>query len=948
MTTYSKRRGRRSLAAILAAMLIASVLAVVAGSPAQAANTASQVLIDHDGNAKTDKVREFAGQDRYDTALRLAKNFATSKGGLGAVPAVFIASGESLVDSISVAGLAGYVDAPILLTPTGSLHGGVKDFIEDYDVKTVYVLGGSAAVSDASVTAIEGLTAKPTVTRIAGDDRYATAAAIASMIEADSSWCGTEEISAVLINGSSDALPFGVAVGTTAYKLQLPVLMTAADELPDATAEYISDNDVEHVQIVGNTDTVSADVAAALTTLGVDTVARVEGDSAAAVSVELANMANNGCGDDLAPVSTDRVVLVRGNPDGVAAAPVLASSLANGELVTPLIVGDTLPASVSDYLAATPKVVNGTKLALGIVAVGGTAAVSEAVMDAAIAAATSAGDLTVSIAANTDTNKDQKQDATDPVFASAVGATETVFALYFSDDVPDAGTDTTADPYTDLLDKIRDIVEVNGVAARVTAVSTTSAGGSCLDRRVDVTIAQTVSAGDKISIAGSTLEFGTQDDERTVAPASTTVQAVPKDTAKPRATIVGIAGESGFQIQISDAGGLPADATIDAEELTFVSGKGNAAIGTIAAPTITAGDKSAVWTVPVAPAAENGRTETGVVAGDRLTLKSGAVMDRSENVNAASTGRAIAAQKTPKISEVLLSTPVHAAQNSWTAPATFGAAFADTGAAELTITAKASGDAAGAAGNAWRILFDVASTRMDSKPLDIDVRVDAKGRQVSIRHVNGKATLGDLLAALRANSDFDQRFSVSTDPCSASPTTPLVPSAAARNTAATSADSGRTQFAIEVRFRDFIKQHTDADLLDDVLARTVARSRVADRATLITALTTAGSSDLGGETPGTGSPAQSTDRAVYGKTVRYEMTASSAAHIPRQRDIVDTAAGSNATDAAAGYEAPSTPVDPVATGYAADDAATTKVREDYNAKSQVFINLTSRIKARNN
>ena len=117
MTTYSKRRAKRSLAAIVAAMLMASVLAVVAGSPAQAANTAFEVKVDHDNNAATDTVREFAGQDRYDTALRVAKNFATSKGGLGAVPVAFVASGNTLVDSISVAGFAGYADAPILLTP---------------------------------------------------------------------------------------------------------------------------------------------------------------------------------------------------------------------------------------------------------------------------------------------------------------------------------------------------------------------------------------------------------------------------------------------------------------------------------------------------------------------------------------------------------------------------------------------------------------------------------------------------------------------------------------------------------------------------------------------------------------------------------------------------------------------------------------------------------------
>ena len=571
MTTYSKRRGRRSLAAILAAMLMASVLAVVAGSPAQAANTAHEVKVDHDGNAATAMVREFAGQDRYDTALRLAENFATEKGGLGAVPAAFVASGNTLVDSISAAGFAGYTDAPILLTPSGSLHGGVKDFIEDYGVGTVYVLGGTAAVSDAVVTAIEGLVNKPKVTRIAGDDRYATAAKIASMIETDASWCGTEAVSAVLINGSSDALAFGVAVQTTAYRLQLPLLMTAADELPDATAEFITENDVEHVQIVGGTDTVSAGVASALTTLGVDTVNRVEGDSAAAVSVALAQMANNGCGDHLAPVSTNRAVLVRGNPDGVAAAPVLASSLTGGALVTPLIVGDTLPASVRDYLAATPKAIGGINLNLGIVAVGGTAAVSQSVMDAAVAAAASSGALSVQIGAGNDpatteviegdNNRDGVTNADDPVRPQTGTA---VFALYFSDDVT-SGSDPTADGGLAVTTALRDMIEVNGIPAVVTSAVTGVTGGGCANNVVYVTLGQGLSAGDVISVASSTLKLGTAEDQRTVVPASTTVQATPKDTGKPQVSIIGIAspaasitapGADAFTLTITDPGGL--------------------------------------------------------------------------------------------------------------------------------------------------------------------------------------------------------------------------------------------------------------------------------------------------------------------------------------------------------------------------------------------------------
>ncbi len=388
MIATTRRRGRRSLAAILAAMLMASVLAVVAGSPAHAANTSSEVLVDHDDDAKTASVREFGGRDRYDTALRLAKDFAVGKGGLGSVPTAFIASGFTLVDSVSVSGLAGFMDAPVMLTPTDSLHAGVADFIEDYGVDTIYVLGGSAAVADSVLEDLEALANEPTVTRVEGADRYATAAAVAAKLGGGAAWCGGEDPAAILVNGGDVSLAEAMMAGPIAHRLQLPVLLTAADELPMATTDFIEAEDIEHVIIVGGTDSVSEDVADAVSDAGVDTVERIAGDTAAGTSVALAGLLTGDCKDDLAPVSDDTVALVNRDalPDGVAAAPVLSSNsdLAGGDLVPILVIGDTLPASVRDYLAATPQANdNGDKLELRIVAIGGTAAVSDSVMDAA-------------------------------------------------------------------------------------------------------------------------------------------------------------------------------------------------------------------------------------------------------------------------------------------------------------------------------------------------------------------------------------------------------------------------------------------------------------------------------------------------------------------------------------------------------------------------------------
>ncbi|MYI10393.1 MAG: cell wall-binding repeat-containing protein [Acidimicrobiales bacterium] len=971
MSLYSKRRGRRSLAAIAAAMLMASVLAVVAGSPAQAANTSFEVKVDHDNNAATDMVREFAGQDRYDTARRLAINFAREKGGLGAVPAVFVASGDTLVDSISVAGLAGYVDAPILLTPTDSLHGGVADFIENYGVSRVHVLGGEAAVSAATVSMIEDLINSPTVTRIAGSDRYATAAATAAMIETDSSWCGTEANSAVLINGHSDALPFGVAVQTTAFRLQLPVLMTASDELPDATAEFISDNDVEHVQIIGGVGTVSADVAATLTSMGVDTVQRVDGDSAAAVSVALAQLASNGCSDDLAPVSSDRVVLVRGNPDGVAAAPVLASSLTGGAMVTPLIVGDSLPASVRDYLAATPEAISGIKLNLGIVAIGGTAAVSQSTMDAAIEAAASAGALTVQIGAGDnpsttdsregDSNSDGVTNADDVVRPQTGTAS---FALYFSDDVK-SGPDGNSGDGLALSTKLRDIIEVNGVPAVVTSAVTGVTGGGCANNVVYVTLGQSLANGDVISVASSGLKLGTAEDQRSVASASASVKAAPGDTGRPQVSIVGIAGAASgtspgvraFTVTITDPGGLAAD-TLTAADFSYTRGAGSQNVSSTSTtdPVVTFGDATITGHTADAPVTIHTTTVSltnALVSGDRLTLKAGRVRDVSGNQNAAKSGTAANAQASPQIRSVLMSGLHHSAHNAWSLPATAADATTATGGANaVTIRAKGTGDAAGAAGNAWVIVFDTASTHSAAMPLDIDVRVDTKGKRVTVRFVNGEATAHDLVAALRANGEFDSRFSVSL-PCAGSTRAVLGVSPANRNVAATPTNEGRTQFAIEVNFNTYVSAVTveqHGALLEDLLAAAAMRASVLNTDGGIRA-EAAGDS---GTAAGGGLDMVSTEQtAVTGPTrrVRYEGETALAGLLPMAGDLVNTTAGATTLAASEGppaiaarEEAPS-----VATGYVANDDDTpvkARTNQDLNAASQNRIAVSSSVKAR--
>ncbi|WP_419837019.1 hypothetical protein [Candidatus Poriferisodalis sp.] len=738
--------------------------------------------------------------------------------------------------------------------------------------------------------------------------------------------------------------------------------MTAGDELCDATADFISANDIEHVQIVGGAGAVSADVASALTTLGVDTVDRVEGDSAAAVSVALAGLANDGCGDDLGLVSGDRVALVRGNPDGVVAAPVLASSLSNGYLVPPLVVGDSLPGVVRDYLAATPQDIAGARLNLGIVAVGGTAAVTAATMDAAVAAASSADALSVRIGAATNTNNDAVTNADDPVrpdTATEISASDgseagPVFTLYFSDSVePD-------------VPRLQDIIEINGVPAVVLAAATSSTGGACDKSRIDVTLGQHLRAGDVISVVASDAKFGTGTDQRTVAPASATVQAKAADRTRPAISIVGIAGTSvdnadqEFHVSFSDdSGAIAGTAVLTGAEVRVVAGSGGAAVPS---PSVshTAGEATAT--------VDLGRA---LVPGDRLIISPGAVSDADGNVSAGTSGSAFRAQASPVVRTVLMSDLKHSAHAGWTVPAAVvGGAATDHA---ISINAKGSGDAAGAAGNGWTMVFDRASTFSAAKPLDIDVRVDTRGQRVTVRFNSGPATatLGDLLAALKANAEFDARFSAGFANCQTGRATTPLGLLAARNASVAADGAGRTQFAIEAGFNAFVSEVRNTNLLTDVLAATAVRTRASASETLEAGFTrlnvdAAGGSgtaaggaltivdDLSAESPSLSETVTASTPPT--QSVRYEFETALVRFVPRARDLVETAAGNDAQSAITGPPAFAAIIADagVATGYAADapapgttdvvDTAQDRVDEDLNGASQRRITMSSSVK----
>ncbi|MDE0498834.1 MAG: cell wall-binding repeat-containing protein [Acidimicrobiaceae bacterium] len=913
------RRPRRAIAAISAVLLGASVLAVAVGNPAQAANTAGEALVDTNDDGVPD-AREFGGSDRYDTALRLARNFGRSKG-LGGIADAFVASGDTLVDAVAVSGLAGHLDAPVLLTPTDSLPGAVAKYLEDYGVQNIHVLGGTAAVSDAVFESLKSLDHQPTVARVRGPDRYATAAEIASRLSGGTAggnvWCGGEEAAAILANGGDVSLAYAMLAGPIAARLQLPVLLTALDELPDPTRDIIGDQGYEHVVIVGGTSSVSADVSADLATAGVTTT-RISGATPAEVSARLAELATNGCRGDLGGVSDTTVALVSedGLPDGVTASPVLANSYRSGQLVLMLVVGTSLPGAVREYLAATPQEDStGNKLHMDIVAIGGQAAVTRNVMSAAIDAAASVPALTVSIVSPTDWDNDGQKD-------DQPRAGETSFELHFSDDI--AGSTTATDEATtDLRAKLLDVLRIAGVPAVLNAQDATDPGvnfgGSstdCTPDVVTVNLASALIAGQQISIAATSIEFGAQSDMRPLGRAGTSV--VRKEVRPPTFEIIPIIGQSTITVIAKDNlntdTGLAENETLTDTEVTVNTSATRDSEGNDVAELTISSVGGGNVPAPVAPATRvTEHTFTvnlgrALERGDSIKIAKDAIADAAGNENAEriSPG-AITPTANVRLQSLRVSSQFHDTQAKYAVPAAItGGNGADGGLEDVFFTAKPNGRAGGANGNSWTFDFRQASTYNDKRPVSIEVLVDVTGKRAFITFVNGKPKFADLAAALRAHGVFNSIWDVSVDnvqnACAAANKDLTVAAAVTvPGDEATSADKvrdGNTMMAIEAIFSGYVATVHGAALLEDAYAQTVVR------------VPTATLADIGLDTVG--------DITGPVDTVRWVAMTEDVALLPRSGDRMNIEA------------------DTIADGYAQDNTDTADINESVNREQLNF------------
>jgi len=253
--------GRRSAVVALVVLLI-SAAAFTAAPQSSAASAVDIVILGGESavssavsaelrTCTTGTVSRLAGTNRYGTAAAISKATFSSANG------AYIATGLNFPDALAGGPTAALNDQPVLLVHDAVPASTLLE-LDRLGVSSVTVLGGSSVVPDSVVTS---LNARVPTARVAGSDRYATAAAIvqAGFASADTVYVAT---------GSN--FPDALAGVPAAAGDAAPILLVQQNSIPAATATQLARLRPKTIKILGGEVVVSV--------LPVPNVARIDAE----------------------------------------------------------------------------------------------------------------------------------------------------------------------------------------------------------------------------------------------------------------------------------------------------------------------------------------------------------------------------------------------------------------------------------------------------------------------------------------------------------------------------------------------------------------------------------------------------------------------------------------------------------------------------------------------
>ncbi len=246
------------------------------------------------------------GNDRYETAAKIATNSGCGREEMQSGRYAVLASGENFPDALSANFLAGRLaeyshvyNVPVLLTTKNSVPAATMVALRNLGIRHVYIVGGTGAVSSAVQGALEGTRAyycggealdnnqNLEVVRLGGADRYSTnRVSIQAATQLYPNWNGYQrqwrvgeasKKTAVVaagddMLGGADAL----SAGPVAYAY-FPLVLTPSSGLGSDALEVFDNLGIQTAVLMGGTGAVSSATEASMNASGVSTLARLAG-----------------------------------------------------------------------------------------------------------------------------------------------------------------------------------------------------------------------------------------------------------------------------------------------------------------------------------------------------------------------------------------------------------------------------------------------------------------------------------------------------------------------------------------------------------------------------------------------------------------------------------------------------------------------------------------------
>ena len=295
------------------------------------------------------EMQRLSGADRFGTAAAVsAASFSPG------VPVAYVATGANFPDALAAGAAAAELGGPVLLVTGSAVPASTAAELARLQPVTIKLIGGAGVVSDGVLDALRGYATSGVAERVAGDNRYATAAAVS----ANTFGPGVDVVYVATGKNFPDALAGVAAAGVSGA----PILLVSPTGVPAETAAELTRLQPGRIVVLGGSGVISDEVAAELGGYTTEGVTRLAGGDRYSTSAAVST-------GTFASGQTVFIATGRNFPDALGGGPV--AGIVPGPLL--LVPGSSLPASVAAELERLDPD--------RVVILGGTGVVTEGVLN---------------------------------------------------------------------------------------------------------------------------------------------------------------------------------------------------------------------------------------------------------------------------------------------------------------------------------------------------------------------------------------------------------------------------------------------------------------------------------------------------------------------------------------------------------------------------------------